>query len=179
MRRFPQNSAKGFEKISSLLFKKDGCLRTKDLKEIKEAYLSGKDIASICTLFNITRSTFYYQKRKAKENGDDWDLDLLREAREDLKVSEEYFLSTLIHSFEKALQEGEPSLGDLDKYAQTYWKLKAPKNDDEFKLKEKLKSAIEQTIREIANLALALDHEVVVEFLSQNSDEIISRVFKK
>ncbi|WP_305862500.1 DUF1804 family protein [Helicobacter cholecystus] len=151
------------------------------IKEIKKAYLSGKEVSSICTLFNITRSTFYYQKRKAKESGDDWDEALLREKREEKEVraSEEYFLATLINSFEVALtQESKPSLEKLNKYAQTYWKLKAPKNDDEFKLKDRLRQRAEQTIKVIANLALELEEQKVVEFLSAQTEEIIKRVFK-
>lgn len=151
------------------------------LKEIKNAYLSGKEVSSICTLFDITRSTFYYQKKKAKEAGDDWDEALLRGTREEKEVraSEEYFLATLINSFEKALQEdGNPSLEKLNKYAQTYWKLKAPKNDDEFKLKDRLREKAELTIKELANLALEQQENEVVEFLSNNHEEIIKRVFK-
>lgn len=151
------------------------------LKEIKKAFLSGKEVSSICTLFNITRSTFYYQKRRAKEAGDDWDEALLRGKREEKKIraSEEYFLATLIDSFEMALQrDSKPSLEKLNKYAQTYWKLKAPKSDDVFKLKDKFREKAELTIKAIANLALEQQENEVVEFLSANSEEIIKRVFK-
>ncbi|ANV98295.1 hypothetical protein BBW65_07050 [Helicobacter enhydrae] len=150
-------------------------------QEIKNAYLKGKEISSICTLFDITRSTFYYHKKKAKEAGDDWDEAFLREKRgeEEIKASEEYFLATLIASFEKALLEGaNPSLEKLNKYAQTYWKLKAPKNDDEFKLKDKLREKAELTIKELAHLALELEQKEVIDFLSTHHEEIIKRVFK-
>lgn len=156
-------------------------MKATQTQEIKNAYLSGKEVSSICMLFNITRSTFYYQKKKARENGDDWDGELLREKRDDeeIRASEEYFLATLIDSFEKALQEdGNPSLEKLNKYAQTYWKLKAPKNDDEFKLKDRLREKAEATIKSIANLALELQESEVIEFLSNNHEEIIKRVFK-
>ena len=150
-------------------------------QEIKKAYLSGKDVSLICKLLNITRSTFYYHKKKALESGDNWDEALLREKREEKEVraSEEYFLAKLINSFDEILKdEGNCSLEKLNKYAQTYWKLKAPRNDDEFKIKDRLKERGEQVIKEIANLALEQEEQKVIEFLSANSEEIIKRVFK-
>lgn len=150
-------------------------------QEIKKAYLSGKEVSLICKLLNITRSTFYYHKKKALESGDNWDEALLREKREEkeVKASEEYFLAKLINSFDEILkEEGNCSLEELNKYAQTYWKLKAPRNDDEFKIKDRLKERSELVIKEIANLALEQEEEKVIEFLSANSEEIIKRVFK-
>lgn len=153
--------------------------------KIREAYIAGVDINDICQMFSITRGTFYYHKKADLKAGINWDY-LLLNARRDvdsIKDKEAVFLSTLISSFEKFIEEsknGELSSHTLEKlhqYAQTYWRLKAPKND-EFSLKDKLMRCAKETINEIAKIALEENNTIVCEFLSQNADKIINKVFR-
>ncbi|MCX2717808.1 DUF1804 family protein [Helicobacter sp. MIT 21-1697] len=155
-------------------------------EKIREAYIAGVDINDICQMHHIARSTFYYHKKADLKAGINWDY-LLLNARRDvdsIKDKEAVFLSTLISSFEKFIEESKsdelsPStLEKLHQYAQTYWRLKAPKND-EFSLKNKLMQTAKETINEIAKIALEENNTIVVEFLGQNAEKIINKVFKE
>ena len=152
-------------------------------EKVKTMYLQGVDINDICTSLNITRTNFYYHKNADLKKGCDWDTLALSELRagESIKEREANFLKTLISSFEKFIaksDELEPAvLEKLHQYAQTYWRLKAPKND-EFSMQGKLEAVAKETIEGIARLALEEQNTAVAEFLAQNADEIIKRVFK-
>lgn len=161
-------------------------LRVKNIREqIKERYIQGMEIIDICTSLNITRAGFYYHKNADLKKGINWD-NLLLESKRDMssiKDKEAVFIATLIASFEKFMQKSKENglspeaLDKLHQYAQTYWRLKAPKND-EFSLKSKLIATARDTINEIANIALKENNEIVADFLAKNADTIINKVFK-
>lgn len=152
-------------------------------EKIKTMYLKGVDINDICTSLNITRTNFYYHKKADLKKGYNWDEMALNVARDEssIKEREASFLKTLIDSFEKFISKSDeltPAvLEKLHQYAQTYWKLKAPKND-EFSLQSKLEAVAKETIEGIAKLAIDEHNVAVAEFLAKNADEIIKRVFK-
>lgn len=151
-------------------------------QKIQELYLNGVEINDICTSLNITRATFYYHKNADLKRGINWDTLALNSVRSDIKDKEARFLTVLISSFEKFIEKSDelsPTiLEKLHQYAQTYWRLKAPKQD-EFSLQSKLEATAKETIEGIAKLALEEQNVAVAEFLSKNADEIIKRVFKK
>ena len=150
---------------------------------IKELYLNDVSVDDICIACNITRPAFYYHKNQDLKRGSNWDSIALRNARnaESVRDKEAVFLKTLIASFEKFIESSqELDAGVLEKlhqYAQTYWRLKAPKND-EFTMQNKFEQAAKDTIKAIADLALAEENHEVVKFLSDNADEIINKIFK-
>lgn len=154
-------------------------------EKIKDMYLNQIPIDDICTTLNISRGAFYYHKKEDLKKGINWDILLLENKRdiEDIKDKEAIFLKTLIESFEKFLQKSEElepeTIEKLHKYATTYWRLKAPKGDDEFALKQRNKKLIEKTLQTIGNLALDCENTEVVTFLSENAEEIIRLVFKE
>ena len=154
-------------------------------EKIKDMYLNQIPIDDICTTLNISRGTFYYHKKEDLKKGANWDILLLENKRdiEDIKDKEAIFLKTLIESFEKFIQKSEElepeSIEKLHKYATTYWRLKAPKGDDEFALRQRNKKLIEKTLQIIGNLALTCENTEVVVFLSENAEEIIRLVFKE
>ena len=154
---------------------------TKD--KIKALYLSGTDINDICVSLGITRTNFYYHKNADLKKGCDWDALALSAVRDEnsIKEREANFLKTLISSFEKFISKSdeldEKVLEKLHQYAQTYWRLKAPKND-EFSLQSKLETVAKETIEGIAQLAIEEQNSAVAEFLALNVDEIIKRIFK-
>lgn len=154
-------------------------------ESIKAQYIQGVDMQSICTTHNISRANFYYHKNADLKKGINWDILALNAKRDgqDIKDKEAMFLSTLISSFENFIQKSKENglspeaLDKLHQYAQTYWRLKAPKND-EFSLKSKLIATARDTINEIANIALKENNEIVADFLAKNADTIINKVFK-
>lgn len=152
-------------------------------EKIKALYLNGTDINDICVSLGITRTNFYYHKNADLKKGCDWDALALNAVRDEssIKEREANFLKTLISSFEKFIAKSdeldERVLEKLHQYAQTYWRLKAPKND-EFSMQSKLEAVAKETIEGIAKLALEEQNVVVAEFLARNADEIIKRIFK-
>lgn len=152
--------------------------------KIQELYLNGVEINDICTSLNISRTSFYYHKNSDLKKGINWDTLALNSFRseDNIKDKEAKFLTVLISSFEKFIQKNdeldEKILDKLHQYAQTYWRLKAPKQDD-FSLQNKLEAVARATIEGIAKLALEEQNKEVAEFLSKNADEIIKRVFRK
>lgn len=161
-------------------------LRVKNIREqIKERYIQGMDIVDICTSLNITRAGFYYHKNADLKKGINWDILALNAKRDgqDIKDKEAMFLSTLISSFENFIQKSKDNelspdvLTKLHQYATTYWRLKAPKND-EFSLEQKLLDCAKGVIEQISAIALEENNTIVCEFLSQNAEKIINKVFK-
>lgn len=154
-------------------------------EKIKEAYLNGMQIDDICTMLNISRGNFYYHKKEDLKRGVNWDFLALDKERdtESIKDKEARFLKTLIISFEKFIDKSdelEPDmLEKLHKYAETYWKLKAPQKNDAFASKKEREHIAKKTIEGIANLALQEQNEAVVQFLSQNAELIIQSIFKE
>ena len=149
--------------------------------QIRDLYLKGVDVDGICEILHITKPVFYYHKNQEYKKGSNWDTIALRKARDEdeIKVREAVFLKTLIASFDKFI-ETQPEMSDetlnkLEKYAQTYWRLKAPTKADEFAVAGKIEQAAKDTIKAIGELALELENSVVCKFLSENADEILSR----
>lgn len=152
---------------------------------IKEQYVQGVDIADICTTHNISRANFYYHKNADLKKGIDWDILALHSKRDetDIKNKEAVFLNTLIQSFEKFIQKSDENelapeaIAKLHQYATTYWRLKAPKND-EFSLNQRLIACAKDTIEQISHIALEENNTIVCEFLAKNAEKIINKVFK-
>lgn len=150
---------------------------------IKQMYIEDKkSIDDICIAVDIKRATFYYHKRRDKEKGVDWDE--LRVANqqsiEDLKERETLFISKLIDSFEVQIDRlneelPEKSIEIIAKYINTYYKIKHPINKD---CKSEKIAGANEAIKIIADIAIAKDKKELVSLLSQNSEEIISRVSK-
>lgn len=153
--------------------------------QIKDAYLQGLSIDEICTTLGITRGNFYYHKKEDLKKGINWDTLALNKERdtESIKDKEARFLKTLIISFEKFIDKSdelEPeTIEKLHKYAETYWKLKAPQKNDAFASRKQSEDIARKTIEGIAKLALSEENKAVVEFLSQNAELIIQTIFKE
>lgn len=154
-------------------------------ESIKKLYIQGVEIENICTTFNITRANFYYHKNADLKKGINWDSLLLESKRDvsSIKDKEAVFIATLIQSFENFIQKSKENelnpevLTKLHQYAQTYWRLKAPKND-EFSMEQKLLETAKGVIEQISLIALEENNTIVCEFLSQNAQKIINKVFK-
>lgn len=153
--------------------------------KIKEAYVRGMCIDNICTTLNISRGNFYYHKKEDLKRGINWDILALNKERdiESIKEKEARFLRTLILSFEKFIEKSEElepeTIEKLHKYAETYWKLKAPQKNDVFASRKQSEDIARKTIEGIAKLALQEQNEAVVQFLSQNAELIIQTIFKE
>ena len=147
---------------------KDKMQREKVRDKIKEAYLEGMCIDDICTTLGISRGNFYYHKKENLKRGINWDILALNKERdtESIKEKEARFLKTLILSFEKFIEKSEEleleTIEKLHKYTTTYWKLKAPK-DDEFATKEKMREIAQSTIKSIALIALEDNNSAVAD----------------
>ncbi|WDL73881.1 DUF1804 family protein [Helicobacter winghamensis] len=147
---------------------------------VKNLYIEGKSIDEICLCAKITRAGFYYMKKDDFSKGVDWEalkLNALRDEK-DLENKEAMFLNALISEFDRFLESASRDelslelLEALQKYAKTYWAIKAPKKIDIKALKfETAKKTIEEII------ALAKDNGEVCEWLSANSDLILGKVF--
>lgn len=154
------------------------------IEQLKNYYIDGVPVTEICTALNITRETFYYWKKKWEDAGTDIDdlrLANLRSAR-NLAEKESEFLSTLISTFEAGLEKleeienPEKRLEAISKYVTVYYKLKAPKKID---CKQQVIEAVTDTIQTLAELAMELENVHVVQFLHENSTEIINRTLSK
>jgi len=154
------------------------------VEQLKSFYVDGTPITEICTALGITRETFYYHKKKMEEAGidiDDLRLANLRSAR-NLAEKESEFLSTLISTFEEGLakleeiEDPEKRLETLTKYVTIYYKLKAPKKVD---CKQQVIEAVTETIQTLAELAMEQENTHVIQFLHENSSEIINRTLSK
>lgn len=161
-------------------------LKVSALREkIKEMYLSEMSIEDICTALNVSRGSFYYHKKEDLKKGINWDVLLLNKERdtESIKDKEAKFLRTLIISFEKFIEKSEElapeTIEKLHKYAETYWKLKAPQKNDIFAAKKQKEDIARKTIEGIAKLALQEENNAVMEFLSKNVEAIILTIFKE
>lgn len=125
----------------------------------------------------VTRQTVYAWIAADKKQGIDWDELALQKAQDvsGVKTSEKEFLLALIQGFEEALEglkELPPKerLAAFKEYATTYYKLKAPLKSD---CSAQVAQARSQLIYEIGNMAVEKGVMSVVEFLSENADDII------
>ncbi len=152
-------------------------------KEAKRLYIQGNSIENICTILHISRPTFYYYKKLDNQKGIDWDDLAYAKAlnKNEMLTSEKEFLTTLIRSFEdnlKAIEEIEDvdkRLKLLERYSNSYYKLKAPSQKDCKTVKAK---AIEDTISKICDIAQRQKDTNVFNFLSNNAELILEEVSK-
>ena len=150
---------------------------------IKQLYLEGKSITDIATITGVTRQTIYAQKKRDLKEGIDWDELQLARAQDvsGTKMSEKAFLSSLIKSYEEAL-EGLNALSPKERlmlttqYAQSYYRLKAPFKTD---CKAQVMDAITKSIYKISEIAIEEDNKAVIEFLSKHSEKIVQRCINK
>lgn len=102
--------------------------------------------------------------------------------KKNLENKEAIFLNALINEFERFLDSASKDelslevLEALNKYAKTYWAIKAPKKVD---IKALSLEIGKKMIENIAEIAEKSGDERVCEWLSQNSDLIILKVIKK
>lgn len=151
-------------------------------ENIRTLYLQGKSYEYICQTLNITKNTINSHRKRALKEGDDWDALLLihKRNKQHIGMSEAYFVNALIAGFEAQILHNEQlSLPELAKYTKLYFQLKAPKNNDELRAKELAHANTQRVLRVIAKLAMDMQAEEVVEFLSAHADAIIKEVFKK
>ncbi|EAC1839744.1 DUF1804 family protein [Campylobacter lari] len=148
---------------------------------VKSLFVQGMSIEKICTLTGLSRQGIYYMKKDDFSKGIDWEnlkLVALRDEK-DLENKEAIFLNALISEFERFLEGASKNELDIDtlealnKYAKTYWAIKAPQKVD---IKALNLQTCKKTIDSI--IELASSNEVVCEWLSDNSDLIISKVLK-
>lgn len=149
----------------------------------RSMFVEGMSVSDIATTHGVTEAAIYYHKNQDLKEGIDWESLRLTKSRDtkniDLKETE--FLNTLMASFEKDLKKLEEiespqeRLNILSDYVKTYYRLKAPVKTD---CKTQVSESITQTITTIANLAVTLKSNEVVNFLSEHSDRIIGEVFK-
>lgn len=153
-------------------------------ERIKELFINGMSINDICTSCGISRTTFYNNKKADfLQTGISWEELKLAKSRnpQNIKEKEAIFLNSLCNEFEKYLKsakDGELSielLETLNKYAKTYWSIKAPQKLNE---KEIAKKASSKTIDVICELVHEQDAKEIGVWLSANADEIIQRVGK-
>lgn len=153
-------------------------------EHIKELFVNGMSINDICTSCNISRTTFYNNKKADfLKTGISWEELKLAKSRnpQNIKEKEAIFLNSLCNEFEKYLKsakDGELSielLETLNKYAKTYWSIKAPQKLNE---KEIAKKASSKTIDVICELVQEQEAKEIGVWLSANADEIIQRVSK-
>ncbi len=151
-------------------------------QEIKALYLSGKNITDIASICNVSRATVYRYKNRDLSEGIDWDTLALNQQRDEtnIKQSEEQFILTLIQSFDEAFEDlkkldSKKRLEILDRYASTYYRLKAPLQSDSKAISLK---AVTKALNYIADLAKKSKNASVQNFLADNTDEILSKVLK-
>jgi transposase len=150
-------------------------------ERIKQLYVAGESIVDICTALGITRPTVYRYKKEDAKAGIDWD-ELAYQKSADITGmanKEKEFLSHLINSFEKELEELEKianpikRLETLDKYVRSYYRIKAPIKTD---CRVQVFEALSLLIHEMGALATQREDRVVIEFLSQNGDLLIEKI---
>lgn len=143
----------------------------------RNLFVDGRSITDISKALNVTRQTVYAWKKTDREAGIDWDDLALQKAQDvsGVRTTEKEFLLTLINGFEEAikeLEELEPvkRLAAFKEYANTYYKLKAPLKSD---CSAQVAQALSKLIYAIGEMALKMGADTVVEFLSENADDII------
>lgn len=158
-------------------------MRNKKYEDIKALYLKGHTITDIAKTCSVTRQTIYRLKKRDFEEGADWDVLALNKSRDisNIKESEERFILTLIQSFENQLEElkklpPDEQLPLLKSYTDTYYKLKAPLQSD---TKALSLEAATKALSAVVDLAQKSKNPSVQNFLSENADEILSRVLKR
>lgn len=158
-------------------------MRNKKYEDIKALYLRGHTITDIAKTCGVTRQTIYRLKKRDFKEGVDWDVLALNKSRDisNVKESEERFILTLIQSFENQFEEikdlpSPEQLALLKTYSDTYYKLKAPLQSD---TKAIALEAATKALSVVADLAQKSKNPSVQNFLSDNADEILSKVLKK
>lgn len=149
----------------------------------RSMYVEGMSVSDIATTHGVTEAAIYYHKNQDIKEGIDWEALRLSKSRDtkNIDIKETEFLNTLMESFEKDLKKLEDiespkeRLNILSDYVKTYYRLKAPVKTD---CKTQVSTAVTQTITVIANLAIELKHNDLVNFLSEHSDRIITDTFK-
>ncbi len=153
---------------------------------IKDMYIKeGKSIEDICTALGISRASFYYHKNKDKtQNNIDWDELKLINAydKKPTLENEKIFLSTLIHEFEKALEQfkedkAEDKLKKLERFASSYYRLKMPRTQS----KQKINKAdlLKEFLTKVAQVAINKGRSDIVDFLVKNEDDLIEVFIKE
>lgn len=149
----------------------------------RSMFVEGLAVSDIATTYSVTEAAIYYHKNQDLKDGIDWESLRLTKSRDtkNIDIKETEFLNTLMESFEKDLKKLEEiespkeRLNILSDYVKTYYRLKAPVKTD---CKTQVSTAVTQTITVIANLAIELKHNDLVNFLSEHSDRIITDTFK-
>lgn len=150
---------------------------------VRSMYVDGLSVTDIATAHGVSDAAIYYHKNADLKEGIDWESLRLTKSRDtkNIDIKETEFLNTLMESFEKDLKKLEEiespkeRLNILSDYVKTYYRLKAPVKTD---CKTQVSTAVTQTITVIANLAVELKHNDLVNFLSEHSDRIITETFK-
>ena len=147
----------------------------------KALYLKGEKISDIAITLGLSRTTVYGYKNRDKKNGIDWDdLRYLHATdQKDAQRNEQDFIALLIFQFERALDElntAEPhdQIETLNKYVNTYYKLKRQQTDPKVSKAEVAKNVIE----EISSIAIKHNATAVIQFLSDHADEVVSTIIK-
>lgn len=150
------------------------------MQKIKDLYISGKTPTQISEILGLSRGTIYYSKTKAKASGDDWDALVLlkKRTKEEVLITENEFLITLLSEFEKGFKaladlEAKERLKVLSAYAKSYYALKAPLKQDE---KQNAYEIGLKVIKALADMATKDKNKAVVEFLNKNADLIVQAV---
>lgn len=147
--------------------------------EVLRAAYTQMTMEEMAKTYGISVQTIYYHKRADAKKGIYWEeLKLAKlTSREEQEASEARFISTLISSFEAALEAG----GDIDiemlnKYATTYWRLKAPPKTDGLSAKINEKELALKVVKAIAAIAKELGAKEVLGFLNENAELIASKI---
>lgn len=151
--------------------------------KIKDMYIKGIPIATICVTLNMTKANFYYHKNKDLEKGISWDDKKYINSKNtvNLKADEEDFLNTLIYEFKNEMIEIQKienpveKLEALNKYVPVYYKLKIPNKSD---CKAKYIEIATKVIYSLSELAISQENTQVANFLSKNSETIIEAIIK-
>jgi len=142
-----------------------------------ELYAQNIPLTQIATALGVSRQTISNWRKKYN-----WDEEILVDAvsSEELKAKEQRFIAQLIREFEAAQEEIEASdtpkkLALLEKYARTYYRLKAG-GDGALNRAKLTKETAYMTIKEIADMAISYQATTVAQFLSEHADEIVELV---
>ena len=153
-------------------------------KELAKRYYidENKSITDICVLVGRSRTTVHNYKNDDLENGIDWDeLRLLKATDANgAKRTEAEFVALLIHSFETALKgldtaQPEKQIVTVSKYINTYYKIKNQRDNP----KVNAANVAKEILQHISKIALENKAVCVIEFLANNSDQIVSQIIKK
>ena len=147
-------------------------------RQAYKLYAQNIPLTHIATAIGVSRQTVSNWKKKY-----DWDAEILLDATdtEELKAKEQQFVAQLIRRWEEATDELEASdtpkkLELLQKFTQSYYRLKAAGGDCKFAREKLTREVAYQTIQEMAQIALHNQAREVAEFMSTHADEIVNLV---